>query len=106
MRIIVIGSADLSRALGAHLHLPDVRELGEIATDGFVLDGSTLTLADARALDLVLRSRAAEVEAVLWVQGGDAALLDHYAGRVVELDAAADTFEAALDRLREVLLVA
>jgi len=106
MRIIVIGSPDLSAALAAHLHLDHVRELAEIAHDGFVLDGTSLTGPEARALDVVLRSRAAEVDAVLWVRGGDPVVLDHYVGRVLELDATAETFEAALDGLREVLLAA
>lgn len=106
MRIIVIGSPELSTALAAHLHLDHVREVAEIEADGFVLDGTALDLAEVRALDAVLRSRAAEVDAVLWVQGGDGAVLDHYAGHVLELDATAETFEAALDGLREVLLAA
>lgn len=111
MRIVVIGAPDLSRALAEHLHLERVGELAEIASDGFVLDGTALTVPEARALDAVLRTRAAEVDAVLWVAGGDPAvldhpLLDHYMGRVLELDAGAETFEQALDGLREVLLAA
>ena len=106
MRIIVIGSPELSTALASHLHLDHVRELADIAHDGFVLDGTMLVLAEARALDAVLRARAAEVDAVLWLQGGDPGVLAHYTGRVIELDGEAETFEAALDGLREVLLAA
>jgi hypothetical protein len=105
MRIIVFGADGLCAGLAAHLHLDHVRQLSEIDADGFVLDGSGLGLAEARALDLVLRSRAAEVDAVLVLSGGDPAVLDHYFGKVIELDPA-DAFESALDHLREVLLAA
>lgn len=107
MRIIVIGSRELSSALAAHLRLDPVAEVGEIATDGFVLDGTALTVSDARALDAVLRTRAAEIDAVLVLghAAGSEDVLAHYFGRVIELDPA-DPFEDALAGLREVLLAA
>jgi hypothetical protein len=106
VRIIVIGAPDLAAALAAHLHLDHVSELADIARDAFVLDGTRLGRPEARALDAVLRSRGADVDALLWVKGGDPAVLEHYAGRVLELDSAEGMFEAALERLREVLLAA
>ena len=106
MRIIVIGVEGLSAALASHLHLDHIQRVEEIAADGFVLDGAPRDLAEARSLDAVLRGRAAEVDAVLWLRGGDPAVLDHYRGRVIELDDTAETFEAALDGLREALLAA
>jgi adenylate kinase family enzyme len=105
MRIIVIGAHGLAAALAAHLHLEHVQNVHEIASDGFVLDGDALSVDEARALDVVLRSRAAEVEAVLWLSGGDPAVLERYHGRIIELDPAA-AFDSALDGLREVLLAA
>jgi hypothetical protein len=105
MRIIVIGAPVVATALAGHLTLPIVSRVDEITTDGFVLDGSALALPDARALDIVLRSRAAEVDAVLVLGRADGELVDHYLGRVIELDPA-DAFGSALDGLREVLLAA
>lgn len=103
MRIIAIGAPDVGGELAARLVLPLVTRVHEIATDGFVLDGTRLDLADARALDLVLRSRASEVDAVLWLAGGDPDVLEHYHGRIVSLDDG-DPLASALDGLREVLL--
>ena len=104
MRIIVIGAPELVRSLAAHLHLEQVHRIVLNIPDRFVIDGTELRLTSVRALDLLLRTRAAEVDAVLWLRGGDPAVLEHYRGRVIDLNGAADTFEAALDGLREVLL--
>lgn len=103
MRIITIGSDALAARIAEHLRLPHVHEVHEIVTDDFVL--SEVTLAEARALDAVLRSRGSEVEAVLVAGPADEAVLQHYLGRVIELEAA-DAFEQSLDALREVLLAA
>jgi hypothetical protein len=46
------------------------------------------------------------VDAVLVVGPAASEVLDHYLGRVLELDPDASTFEDALDGLREVLLAA
>lgn len=110
MRIVLIGAEQtgLGSELAERLHLPHLRGLDEIAGDGFVLDGAPRDLAEARALDAVLRLRASEVDAVLWARGGAAvpeAVLDHYLGRVVELEPA-DLLESALRGLREALLAA
>jgi adenylate kinase family enzyme len=107
MRIVVIGTPGLGAALAERLHLEHIQRPEEVHADAFVLDGSPRDLAEARALDAMLRARAAEVDAVLLVRGGavDEAVLDHYLGRVIELEAA-DAFESALDHLREVLLAA
>jgi hypothetical protein len=51
-----------------------------------------------------LRGRAAEVDAVLWLTGGDPAVLSHYRGRVIEVEASGLTLETALDGLREAVL--
>lgn len=103
MRIIAIGAGPVSRELADRLGLPHATRVHEIFTDGFVLDGTRLGLADARALDVVLGSRASEVDAVLVLVGGDAEVLERYRGRIVELDPA-DPLESALVGLREVLL--
>ena len=93
----------VERALGAH-------------TSGFVLDGFPRTPAEASALDAFLRSRAAELDVVLHrrlpdavLTPADEALLAHYRGRVVELDAAGgatEVIERALEALREALVAA
>lgn len=111
MRIALIGagSTGLGAALAAHLHLDHVQRPGEITTDGFVLDGAPRDLAEAHALDAILRTRAAEVEAVLWLRGDvkppTETVLDHYRGRVIELEPSDGLFDEALDRLRETLSV-
>lgn len=108
MRIIVLAAPGLGAALAQHLHLEHIQRPEEVHADAFVLDGAPHDLAGARALDAVLRSRAAEVDAVLVVRGGAAGyepVLDYYFGRVIELDPA-DAFESALAGLREVLLAA
>ena len=104
MRIIAIGAEAVAREVAERLGLPYVAHLPEISSDGFVLDGTRLRVADAGALDVVLRSRASEVDAVLWLDGGDAEVLERYRGRVIELDPV-DPLESALAGLREVLLV-
>ena len=106
MRIIVLGTYGLGAALASHLHLPHIQRVEEVTSDGFVVDGAPRTLAEARALDAMLRSRAAEVDAVLVAGPADPQVLDHYLGRVIELDPDAETFELALQGLREVLLAA
>ena len=109
MRIALIGaeSTGLGAALAAHLHLDHIQRPEEITTDGFVLDGAPRDLAEARALDAMLRARAAEVEAVLWLRSDVVSpadtVLDHYRGRVIELEPNGQLFEEALDRLREAL---
>lgn len=105
MRIVVIGDPGLGAALAEHLHLEHIQRPEEVHSDAFVLDGAPRSLDEARALDAMLRARASEVDAVLAVDGGDPAVLDHYLGRVIELDSAGG-LESALDRLREVLLAA
>jgi adenylate kinase family enzyme len=105
MRIVVLGATGLGTALAQHLHLEHIRRPEELHADGFVLDGAPRSLDEARALDAMLRGRAAEVDAVLVLGAADPAVLGHYFGRVVELDAG-DPFESALAGLREVLLAA
>ncbi|MBX3195771.1 MAG: hypothetical protein R2717_01470 [Schumannella sp.] len=110
MRIVLIGTEQtpLGPALAERLHLPHLRGVDEIDGDGFVLDGAPHDVAEARALDAVLRLRAAEVDAVLWVRGGAAdreAVLDHYFGKVIELQPA-DLLGSAMEGLREVLVAA
>jgi hypothetical protein len=104
MRIIVIGAPELASALAGYLQLDRISRVADLARDGFVLDGDALDLADVRALDIALRGRAAEVDVVLWLAGGDPAVLSHYKGRVIDIEASALTFETALDRLREAVL--
>ena len=106
MRIVVLGTYGLGAALATHLHLAHIQRVEEVSSDGFVLDGAPRDLAEARALDALLRGRAAEVDAVLVVGPAASEVLDHYLGRVLELDPDASTFEDALDGLREVLLAA
>ncbi|MFT4283269.1 MAG: hypothetical protein QM598_00370 [Protaetiibacter sp.] len=95
-------SASFERMLGAH-------------TAGFVLDGFPSSVAEARALDAFLRSRAAELDVALHLDGPSSAapaedeLLTHYRGRVVELDAVGsdeEVLERMLDGLREALVAA
>ena len=104
MRIIAIGLGNVAADLAVRLGLPVAGRVHDIESDDFVLDGSQLGLADARALDAVLRARAAEVDAVLWLGGGDPEVVGHYFGRVVDLDPE-DPLDSALAGLREVLLV-
>jgi len=113
MRIVLIGSESgvLGAALAEYLHLDHIRHPEEISADGFVLDGAPRDVAEARALDAVLRGRAADVSAVVWVTGRPPtpqveAVLDHYRGRVVEVDPGEGAFDAALEGLRESLLTA
>ena len=105
MRIVVLGTFGLGAALAEHLHLEHIQRVEEVQADGFVLDGAPRDLTEARALDAVLRARAAEVDAVLVLGPTAPEVLEHYLGRVIELDPA-DAFEAALAGLREVLLAA
>ncbi|MGN6502162.1 MAG: hypothetical protein ACTHKX_04550 [Pseudolysinimonas sp.] len=105
MRIITLGAPGLGPALAEHLSLPHIRRVEEVRTDDFVLDGAPRDLGEARALDAVLRGRAAEVDAVLVLGEAPGAVLEHYFGRVIELPAD-DALAAALDALREVLLAA
>ena len=112
MRIVLIGaeSTGLGAALAAHLHVDHIRDVGAAAGDGFVLDGAPRALAEAELLDARLRARAADLDAVLWLPVGTPsaeadAVLDYYAGRIVQLEAGATPLEAALDGLREALLV-
>lgn len=116
MRIVLIGgaSADLAPSLARVLRVPEL--IGEeqaagtvAATDGFVLHGFPRTVAEAQALDRVLGARAASIETALWVRGAvvpadEDALLEHYRGRVVELDGQGtidELRERALDAVRE-----
>lgn len=112
MRIVLIGSesAGLGAALAAHLHVDHIRDVGAATGDGFVLDGAPRDVAEAMALDTSLRARAADLDAVLWLPIGTLspqadAVLEYYAGRIVQLDAGGTPLEAALDGLREALLV-
>jgi|GEM_PF-2417943 len=132
MRIVLVGDRAIARVQGRMLaerlgvpHLaPGVADLERALADhtaGFVLDGFPLTVAEASALDAFLRTRCADLDVVLHVAVPDAAptasgtpasvdaLLDHYRGRVVELDAtgAPDVVhERALAGLREALVAA
>ena len=113
MRIVLIGSEapGLGAALAAHLRLDHIHRLDAASAAGFVLEGAPRDIEQARALDDRLRTRGAEVDAVLWVSGWILspqleAVLDHYRSRVVQLDAGAEPLEAALDGLREALLTA
>ncbi len=103
MRIIAIGADEVGPRIAGRLGLPAVSRVSDIVTDDFVLDGSALGVGEARALDAVLRLRASEVDAVLWLDGGDPEVLDHYTGRVIALDPAR-WLDSALDGLREVLV--
>lgn len=108
MRIVLIGaeSTGLGAALAEHLNLPHAQRPEELTFDAFVLDGAPRDVAEARALDAMLRSRAAEVDAVLVVDAtGAEPVLEHYLGRVIELDRA-DLLASSLDGLRETLLAA
>ncbi|HTL41966.1 MAG TPA: hypothetical protein VL294_10885 [Pseudolysinimonas sp.] len=105
MRIITWGAPGLGVALAEQLSLPHIRRVEEVRTDDFVLDGAPRDLGEARALDAMLRGRAAEVDAVLVHGEAPEAVLEHYFGRVIELPAE-DALAAALDALREVLLAA
>ncbi len=111
MRIVVFDAAPtgLGAALAAHLNVVHIRDVGDIAADGFVLEGAPRDVTAAHDLDMLLRRRAADITAVLWVRGGPLspqkeAVLDYFRGRVVELDPAEDPFESALSGLREALL--
>ncbi|MEO8262481.1 MAG: hypothetical protein ABI566_07910 [Pseudolysinimonas sp.] len=108
MRIILIGaeSTGLGAQLAAQLHLDHIHGPEQLAADGFVLEGWPRDLRDAQALDSALRSRAADVDAVVWLGGGSEAVIDHYRGRVVEVPPGDDLLGSALDGLREVLLAA
>lgn len=105
MRIVVIGAPALVAELASHLRIDAVQILDQIARDDFVIDGTALSVFDARALDLVLRGRGTEVDAVLVTDGANPAIQDHYFGRVVEVGGP-DPLGSALDALREILLVA
>jgi len=127
MRIVIVGAAEdgiQGRLLADRLGLPYLT--AEIATDiarvlanhsaGFVLDGFPRTVAEAATLDRILRSRAADLDVALHFALRDArlapeedALLEHYRGRVVELDAtgaADEVHERVLDGLREAVVAA
>jgi adenylate kinase len=126
MRIVIVGAAEdgiQGRLLADRLDLPYFT--AEIATDiarvlansaGFVLDGFPRTVAEAATLDRILRSRAADLDVALhfalrdaWLAPEEDALLEHYRGRVVELDAtgaADEVHERVLDGLREAVVAA
>jgi adenylate kinase len=129
MRIVLVGPAQAGtgtqgRLLAELLGVPYLP--AEIGADfegallghtaGFVLDGFPRTVAEASALDRFLRARAADLDVALHFQLPDAqltpaedALLEHYRGRVVELDAdgaAEVVHERVLDGLREALVAA
>lgn len=135
MRIVLVGVAHATRAaqgrllaerlavpyLAIDLSSPEARAAirldEELAphTAGFVLDGFPQSGAQASALDDVLRRRAADVDAVVLLHGdaaldaGREAVLDHYRGRVVELEAAGEALEVherVLAALREALVAA
>lgn len=104
MRIVLIGErSDLGAELAEHLHLDHVHSPEEITADDFVLDGAPRDIAEARELDALLRRRGAEVDAVLVLAAGDEDVIDHYLGRVIELNPD-ELFESALDGLREAIL--
>ncbi|MBW4031136.1 MAG: hypothetical protein HIU88_00555 [Acidobacteria bacterium] len=80
-------------------------------TDGFVLDGSALTVAQAVGIDAVLDARAASIDVALWVRT-DAAptpaedeLLAHYRDVIVDVDTRGcperTVNERVLDAVRE-----
>ncbi len=129
MRIVLVGSAPEAtevqgRMLAERLGVPyltapagaDVERTLAHHTAGFVLDGFPRTMAEASALDAFLRARAAELDVALHVEVPDAvctsrveALLEHYRGRVVELDPRGtpeEVHERALAGLREALVAA
>ena len=113
MRIVVIGaeSTDLAAILAERLRLPLVRRIDRVDREEFVLDGAPRGLDEAKELDSRLRSWAAEVDAVLWLRGDPLspqteAVLDHYTGRIIELDTLEDVVASALAGLREALLAA
>lgn len=114
-RVALVGSAGgsglgaaLAERLGvAHLHRP-----AQIIANEFVLDGSPDDLVAARALDELLRRRGADLDAVIWIHDATTEqqlteLLEHYRGRIVELDSVApgdELLDAALYGLGEALL--
>lgn len=136
MRIVLVGAARAAREVQGRMlaerlgvpylalaALPPARDLTarlerELAAHltGFVLDGFPADVAEASALDRFLGVRAADVEVALHVTESDAAppaaddaLLEHYRGRVVELDATGDpdeVHERVLAGLREALVAA
>lgn len=75
------------------------------AVGGFILDGFPRTLAQAMALDDILKARAHELDVVLEIKVDDAALLDRIVKRAAEARAngapvrADDTQEALAVRL-------
>jgi len=127
MRIVLIGAPSTTgaqgRMLAQLLGVPYLasRAVGlesELAhhTAGFVLDGFPSTVAEAVSLDAFLRSRGADLDVVLHLDEPDAApvasvdaLLDHYRGRVVEVEATGGAdlvHERVLAGLREALVAA
>ena len=130
MRIVLVGPTGaetaargrlLAERLGIVYLAPAAEESASFermlggSTAGFVLDGFPASVAEARALDAFLRSRAADLDVALHLgvsSAGTSAeeeLLDHYRGRVVELDAVGsddEVLERMLDGLREALVAA
>ena len=127
MRIVLAGATEdgtQGMLLADRLGLPYLT--AEIAGDlerglanhsgGFVLDGFPRTVAEAAVLDRILRARAADLDVAVHFARRDAsptpeedALLAHYRGRVVELDAsgaADEVHERVLDGLREAVVAA
>lgn len=110
MRIVLLGAVPtgLGAALAARLQVHHIQDVDDVAADGFVLEGAPHDVVEAQALNKVLRRRASDVIAVLWVLGGPVsqqteAILDHFRGLVVEVEPGEDAFDSALGRLREAL---
>ncbi len=122
VRIVLIGTdaarqgARLAEAIRA-THVvaqAGVRELEAAlaaTTDGFVLDGSALTVAQAVGIDAVLDARAASIDVALWVRTdavptpAEDELLAHYRELIVEVDTRwcpeHSVSERTLDAVRE-----
>jgi hypothetical protein len=122
VRIVLIGAdaarqgARLAEAIRAtHVVAPAGGREREAAlaasTDGFVLDGSALTITQAAAIDAFLDARAASIDVALWVRT-DAAptpaeeeLLAHYRDVIAEVDTRGlpgrNVTERILDAVRE-----
>lgn len=116
MRIVLLGSPTpgVAEQLAERLQLPRTARDDatptpfELPTAGFVLAGLPGSLAEAEQLDRLLDARAASVDAVVSFGAPDE-LVEHYRGRIVEIDTVG-TDDSVVDRivagLREVLIAA